>query len=427
MDHARILPFGEMQDPNHDSFRQQVTSDQLDLLRSDAAFRFPITSRFPWDDFAGVASAESQILSPPDLFALPLFDAQPQAQQQKEKQLYDNSTSTPAFNLSSMYRNWFQPPVDPAKKAISFQELVVPVSQPKRESEAVVEAPVPQPSVSPSTESESVSSPLQKGSKKKSRKKGRPELQRKKRGEMNDRFSQLKVLLRDDISQSTVIGRGDRSTNSKEAILRIAATRITTFQKEIAALEKQVAAATASNGKKSQQLQPRASSSTSCSTVQSSKADSNTSSESILDHHFLYAQSSIARLLVTLDGAVVAANDLIPPMMDLDKSQFKALKGKETVFTVTHPECLPAVFANLSDLLSGTRCVTYLVDAKGIVTWRNRIPVCSVMSWVSYGAVDPATGQRAVYIDSLIVQTGWCIPSAGDVKRLCPVELSSTS
>jgi len=254
-------------------------------------------------------------------------------------------------------------------------------------------------------------------SKKKSRKKGRPELQRKKRSEMNDRFFHLKKLLRDDISHSNIIGRGDRSTNSKEAILRIASNRIQRAQKEIATLEKEVNAARAKKDS-SKRTSPSTSETSSNSLALSLPTESLNSSIPTLDYSMLYDRSSIARVLMTLDGVVVDFNDLVPTMYDVDVPQFKALLVKETVFTLTHPECLPAVFANLSDLLGGSRCVTYLVDAKGVTTWKNRLPVFSSMTWISHGNPCPTTGQRPVYVDSLIVQTGWCLPSSAEVRRL---------
>jgi PAS domain-containing protein len=401
-----------------DIFTQQfvesdpIKTDQPDVWRLGGdSSRF--MNRYSWDtDLFGLGggSEQSQILSPPDLLSLPHFDVP----SQKEKLLAQNDTNTLlSANLANNgLQQWaalsnptlfgYEKRVEPTQKAepdVSFGEPV-----------AAVVSSVVSPTTTPSPAPPKV---------KKSRKKGRPELQRKKRGEVNDRFRKLKAICAPDAAASNVIGRGDRSTNSKEAILRITSNRITSYKKQIAALEKQIAEKKAQKVRSSPSPSPSPSSSTASSTNLS--ADAATSPLSSIDFSSLYNNSSIARMLMTLDGTIIDFNDLVPSMYDLAAEQMKSVKARETAFTLSHPDCLPAIFANLTDLMSNAKCVTYLIDAKGIVTWRDRMPICSVMSWLVQGEfTNPKTGrsERQVYVDNLIVQTGWCIPTAADTRRM---------
>jgi hypothetical protein len=397
-----------------------MKTDQLDSWRVGGdASRFTM-NRYAWDsDFLGLggASEQSQILSPPDLLSLPHFDVP----SQKEKLLAQTDTNTlltanltnnglqqwAALSNPTLFgyekRTELLPIPAKAEPDVSFGS-VLPVATTQAPPAAVVPAPtndLPPPRV------------------KKSRKKGRPELQRKKRGEMNERFKQLKAICAPDTSGSAVIGRGDRSTNSKEAILRIASNRINGYKKQIAALEQQI------SQKKSEK--PKISNSPTTSTASSITSSTNKEviaapfNSSSIDYSSLYANSSIARMMMTLDGVIVDYNDLVPGMYDLTSEQMKSVKARETAFTLSHPDCLPALFANLTDLMSNAKCVTYLIDAKGIVTWRDRMPICSVMSWLAQGEffnVKTNRMERQVYVDSLIVQTGWCIPTATDTRRM---------
>jgi len=375
----------------------------------------------------------SQVLSPPDLFSVPLFDAAPAIP--KDKITDANSwglISNPAFYNAALH---------PAARsatdlASNFPTLNGMCNRPalsgvKSDAEALqaqlpgplagFDSPAPIPVVGNATPE-----PFGAKPKKNKRKKGRPELQRKKRSEMNDRFKQLKQLCHPDTSKSIVIGRGDRSTNSKEGILRIATAKIARMKKEIAQLEKQV------NARCVKRQARAAAASASSSTA--SKTDE-------IDHEWLFRKSAIARLVMTLDGTVVAANRACAELLDLNKSQLQALRKRETMFTLIHPETLPLVFQNLSLLLSGNQSVTYIIDGKGPVTPQNRMAVWSAMSWVSGGPNCPGSSSSsattssssspsfppAVFVESLIVQTGWATPSADDLIRVPLATLASES
>lgn len=417
-----------------------IKPDQLDAWRvgSDAS-RF-MMNRFSWEGDLFGGSEQSQILSPPDLLSLPHFDVP----SQKEKLLAQSDSN--ALLSASLANNGLQQWAalsNPTLFSYDKRSELMVVPNQKAEPDVSFGTPLPvtttevasppplsvqSPSITP-TEAPSAPAPRLK----KSRKKGRPELQRKKRGEMNERFKQLKQICAPDTSGSSVIGRGDRSTNSKEAILRIASNRITSYKKQIVALEQQIAQKKAQKSGNKPSTSPSTTttaaprttspttSTTSSSTASSTNKEAVPFSPSSLDHNMMYGGSSIARMLMTLDGVIVDFNDLVPGMYDLTSEQMKSVKSRETAFTLSHPDCLPAIFANLTDLISTAKCVTYLIDAKGIVTWRDRMPICSMMSWLtSCEFLNPKTNrvERQVCVDNLIVQTGWCIPTPTDTRRM---------
>jgi len=147
----------------------------------------------------------------------------------------------------------------------------------------------------------------------------------------------------------------------------------------------------------------------------------------------LFNRASIARMVITLEGNIVAANDLCGVMLDLSPAQLEIVKRKETLFTLAHPDTLGAIFHNISLLLNGVQQVTYVIDGKGPVTPKKRLAVCSAMSWLSYG--EPALNsksnliERPVLIDSIMVQTGWVDPTPQDLMRapLASFEATATN
>jgi PAS domain-containing protein len=396
---------------------------------------FGMFSKFSWDDLAGHHGSElSQVLSPPDLFSVPLFDSATTVPKDKISDtdswgLLSNPAFYDVFGSQHAVLNPNRPAV--TDLASTFPTLNgmcnPPLSGVKSDAEALqaqlpgplpgFETPAPAPVANPPAENASAPHSGAKPKKTK-RKKGRPELQRKKRSEMNERFKQLKQICHPGGCNSTVIGRGDRSTNSKEGILRLATAKISRMKKEIAQLEKQL---TARRSKRQARTNTSSASSVSSSSSSASKAEE-------LDHSSLFRKSAIARLVMTLDGAVVAANRACAELLDLDKSQLHALRKRETIFTLVHPETLPLLFQNLSLLLSGNQSVTYIIDGKGPVTPQNRMAVWSAMSWISGGpncpgysapnaAASITSPSPPVFVESLIVQTGCATPSESDLIR----------
>jgi len=427
MDPSFLFGFG----PTHGA---GTTMSDFDALKPSNA------PMLRWDD----TSDPSQILTATDLFGIPQIEVP----SQKDKLLSDyrgnfgsSLLSNPLFRTGLFGNNEPQPLAIKSPTLPDFSSAILPftpntpglTSEPPRIDldspfTSQIKLDSTSSNVTPSTATPTVASPqpATAAKKKGKRKKGRPELQRKKRGEMNERFKALKQLCQPEASASTIIGRGDRSTNSKEAILRIATNRISRFKKEIANLEKEVAVKRAAKPRRSTPSGSVSPSSQASSTNSSTKTASRRSSPQVdslsgIDFANVFAGSSLARLVTTLDGSFLAANDLCAEMLDLTPAEMRTLRHKDTVFTLAHPETLPRIFNNLSVLLGGSQPVAYIIDGKGPVTRENRIPVFSCMSWLTHsdGVMNPKTNrvEGQILMESVLVHTGWATPTESDLIR----------
>lgn len=243
-----------------------------------------------------------------------------------------------------------------------------------------------------------------------SRKKSRPEVQRRKRSEMNDRFNTLKILAVPDAESTPAIGRGDRSTNSKEAILRIASRKINSYRDQVKKLEDQL-----------QRLQTRKGSPSEV------EPEPLVSAEGAVQFNACFHNSSVPRLIITLDGAMVEFNEELAPIFDTTTAHLEELRKQgETAFGLVHPDCLPGLFHNITALLTGQQTIMHLPGCRSATTHQGRQAVFNITSWITYGkpqADSSGRTQTPVYFDCIFTPTGYLPVPENDTSRVIPAPL----
>lgn len=328
-----------------------------------SSFSAPQTQHTP-DLFTGrhTMSSQSQILTPPDLLALAGLESLSSRHKDNSPPPQPSIDSISNGPVLDLMRLKYGPP---APQSIDLNST--------REGAASNKPPS-----------------LKKTSRKASRKKCRPEVQRRKRGEMNERFYQLKLLAVPDADDTPAIGLGDRATNSKEAILRLAGQRINSFRQEVKDLEKQIAIA---QTKKAARI-----------------------ARNSLDFAECFWNSSVARVLMNLDGIILDFCDNTAELLDVSSSYLRELKErKETVFNLIHPDCIPLLVSNMMILRTGQLNIVQLVDSRSVTTPHQRQAVFTMITWLSFDKQG-----APLYFESLLVHSGWIPVPMGDSTGLPP-------
>jgi len=205
---------------------------------------------------------------------------------------------------------------------------------------------------------------------------------------MGERFHQLKLLAVPDGDKAPAIGRGNRGTNSKEAILRMAGHRFRVLQKQEQELSMRLARI------KEQRQQ-----------------------QSSVDFASVYHNSAVARFTFATDGAIVDFNDVFASYLDMSREHLAYLSSTgESAFTLLHPEHLPSVFNAITCLLSGRSNMVPLLSLRTVSTPLQRQAVLHMMVWLS---VSPS-GATPARFDCLLVHAGWVNAQPGDFVRVLP-------
>ena len=194
----------------------------------------------------------------------------------------------------------------------------------------------------------------------------RPRQQRAKRRELGNLLLELRHLSQPDCDRAVPVGRGDRSTNSKEGILRVAKKYVLARKAEIAELEAELAAL-------------QAAPSAPAAAAVAAAAAAPTSNTPGITHSNFFHLSACPLVVLDASGAITDFNRNVPPMFGLTSEQFaekvaagaqlwsllgpgSAQRLQEGVAKLQHGSASPLV--NLPKLLSSAENgVQYEFDA----------------------------------------------------------------